>query len=42
MKTLLMSLKSIVFRRKQYLSLMLVCLFGVGISLFCLFLIDGM
>ena len=42
MKTLFMSLKSVVFRRKQYLSLMLVCLFGVGISLFCLFLIDGM
>lgn len=42
MKTLLMSLKSVLFRRKQYLSLMLVCLFGVGISLFCLFLIDGM
>ena len=42
MKTFLMSLKSVIYRRKQYLSLMLVCLFGVGISLFCLFLIDGM
>ncbi len=42
MKTLLMSLKSVIYRRKQYLSLMLVCLFGVGISLFCLYLIDGM
>ncbi|MBO4534167.1 MAG: ABC transporter permease [Treponema sp.] len=42
MKTLAMSLKSVLFRRKQYLSLMLVCFFGVGISLFCLFLIDGM
>ena len=42
MKTFAMSLKSVFFRRKQYLSLMLVCLFGVGISLFCLYLIDGM
>ena len=42
MKSLAMSLKSILFRRKQYLSLMLVCFFGVGISLFCLFLMDGM
>ena len=42
MKTFAMALKSIVFRRKQYLSLMLVCLFGVGVSLFCLFLMDGM
>ena len=42
MKTLAMALKSIVFRRRQYLSLMLVCFFGVGVSLFCLFLMDGM
>ncbi len=42
MKTFAMSLKSVLYRRKQYLSLMLVCVFGVGISLFCLFLIDGM
>ncbi len=42
MKTLSMALKSIFYRRKQYLSLMLVCFFGVGVSLFCLFLIDGM
>ena len=42
MKTLAMSLKSVLYRRKQYLSLILVCFFGVGISLFCLFLIDGM
>ena len=42
MKHLSMSLKSILFRRKQYLSLMLVCFFGVGISLFCLYLVDGM
>ena len=42
MKTLAMSLKSVLYRRKQYLSLILVCFFGVGISLFCLYLIDGM
>ena len=42
MKTLAMSLKSVLYRRKQYLSLILVCFFGVGISLFCLFLMDGM
>ena len=42
MKTLAMSLKSVLYRRKQYLSLILVCFFGVGLSLFCLFLIDGM
>ena len=42
MKSFAMSLRSILYRRKQYLSLMLVCFFGVGISLFCLFLMDGM
>ena len=42
MKTFSMSLKSIFYRRKQYLSLILVCFFGVGISLFSLFLVDGM
>ena len=42
MKLFSMSLKSILHRRKQYVSLMLVCFFGVGVSLFCLFLIDGM
>ena len=42
MKTFAMAFKSILYRRKQYLSLMLVCFFGVGVSLFCLFLIDGM
>lgn len=40
--TLKMGLRSLVYRRKQYTSLMLVCMFGVGISLFCLFLVDGM
>lgn len=42
MKTFRMSFKSLLYRRRQYLSLMLVCIFGVGISLFCLFLMDGM
>ncbi|MBQ0166978.1 MAG: FtsX-like permease family protein [Treponema sp.] len=40
--TLKMGLRSLVYRRKQYTSLMLVCMFGIGISLFCLFLVDGM
>lgn len=42
MKVFKMALRSLLFRKKQYLSLILVCLFGVGISLFCLFLVDGM
>lgn len=42
MKSFKLALKSLIFRRKQYLSLMLVSLFGVGISLFCLYLVDGM
>lgn len=42
MKNFLLSIKSLIYRRKQYLSLMLVSLFGVGISLFCLYLVDGM
>lgn len=37
-----LSFRSIFFRRKQYFSLFLVCLFGVGISVFSLFLVDGM
>lgn len=37
-----MSLRSIVYRRKQYVSIFLVCLFGIGISIFSIFLIDGM
>lgn len=41
-KVLKMGLRSLVYRRKQYISLFLVCMFGVGISLFCLFLVDGM
>ena len=37
-----MGLRSLVYRRKQYLSLFLVCLFGVGVSLFCLYSVNGM
>ena len=37
-----MSLRSIFYRRKQYVSIFLVCLFGIGISIFSIFLIDGM
>ena len=42
MRTISMAIKSIFYRRRQYLSLLLVCFFGVGVSLFCLFLMDGM
>ncbi len=38
----LMGLRSLIYRRKQYSSLFLVCLFGVGVSLFCLFAVNGM
>ena len=37
-----MGLRSLIYRRKQYISLFLVCLFGVGVSLFCLFSVNGM
>ena len=42
MKTFLLALKSVIYRRKQYISLVLVSFFGVGISLFVLFLVNGM
>ena len=34
--------RSLIYRKKQYSSLFLVCMFGVAISLFCIFLTDGM
>ena len=37
-----MGFRSLVYRRKQYISLFLVCFFGVGVSLFCLYSINGM
>lgn len=37
-----MGLKSLVYRKKQYIALFLVCMVGVGISLSCLFLVKGM
>ncbi len=37
-----MGLRSLVYRRKQYISLFLVCFFGVGVSLFCLYSVQGM
>ena len=37
-----MGFRSIIYRHKQYLSLFLVSMFGVGISLFCLFSVNGM
>jgi ABC-type lipoprotein release transport system permease subunit len=36
------SLRSIIYRKKQYVSIFLVTMFGVAISLLCLFLIKGM
>ena len=40
--SLKMGLRSIIYRKKQYVSIFLVCLFGIGISIFSIFLIDGM
>ncbi|MBO5136970.1 MAG: FtsX-like permease family protein [Spirochaetaceae bacterium] len=37
-----MGLRSLLYRKRQYISLFLVCLFGVGVSLFCVYLIQGM
>ena len=34
--------RSLIYRKKQYISLFLICLFGTGISLFSLFLSRGM
>lgn len=36
------SFRSLLFRWKQYVSLFFVCIFGIGISLFSLFLMKGM
>lgn len=35
-------LRSLIYRRKQYTSLFCACLFGVGVSLFCLYSVNGM
>ena len=37
-----LGLRSLLYRKKQYTALFLVCMVGVGISLFCLFLVKGM
>ena len=37
-----MGLRSLIYRRKQYTSLLCACLFGVGVSLFCLYSVNGM
>lgn len=37
-----MGLKSLIYRKKQYIALFLVCMVGVGISLSCIFLVKGM
>lgn len=38
----LLAFRSLFYRSKQYISLFLVCVIGIGISLFCIFLIKGM
>lgn len=42
MYQLLLGFRSLIYRKKQYISLFLICLFGTGISLFCLFMSRGM
>ena len=42
MYTIMLGLRSLFMRKKQYTPLLLVCLVGTGISLFCIFLIKGM
>ncbi len=37
-----MGLRSLIYRRKQYSSLFCACLFGVAVSLFCLYSVNGM
>lgn len=37
-----MGLRSLIYRKKQYISLFMVCFFGIGVSLFALFVIQGM
>ena len=42
MYQLVLGIRSLLYRKKQYISLFLICLFGTGISLFCLFMSNGM
>lgn len=42
MWNLKMGFRSVLYRKKQYLSLFLVCVVGAGLSLFCVFLVSGM
>lgn len=42
MYKVLLGIRSLIYRKKQYMSLFLISLFGVGISLFSLFLSKGM
>ena len=37
-----LGLRSLLYRKNQYASLLLVCMVGVGVSLFSIFLIRGM
>lgn len=42
MNKLKIGLKSILFRRRQYIQLITVCAVGISLSLFCVFLVSGM
>ena len=42
MYQLILGIRSLLYRKKQYISLFLICFFGTGISLFCLFMSKGM
>lgn len=42
MYQVILGIRSLLYRKKQYISLFLICLFGTGISLFCLFMSKGM
>ena len=42
MVQLILGFRSLLYRKKQYISLFLICLFGTGISLFSLFMSRGM
>ena len=37
-----LGLRSLFYRIRQYVSLLLVCIVGIGVSLFCISLIKGM
>lgn len=42
MYQIILAFRSLMYRKRQYLSLFLICLFGTSVSIFCLFLSRGM